>query len=462
MPRQSATPDATTATHRTVTTAPGLFAPGHLGELTQTVPFDMVDEALAQAGRTQQRLRKLPSRVMVYLLLAAALFSDQGYRQVWARLTSSLETTRHPTPSSSALARARKRLGPAPLKALFELLAGPPPSPARWRGLLVCAMDGTTMSVPDTPANLAHYSRYPGSRNGSAYPLLRLAVVVACQSRTVLGALYGPIERGEVAYTRQILGCVGPGTVLLGDRNFAGAQLIGQIARTGAQLLVRCKDSRQLPALQRLADGTWISRVNGMRVRVIDAHVNVHLEGAGWRSQHYRLITTLCEADRYPAADLVALYHQRWEVETAYRELKSTILDGRVLRARDPWGVDQEMYALLTAYQALRLAMADATAAEPQMEQDRASFSVALNAARDHVVRASGVVTPEVVDLVGGIGRAVLADPLPKRRVRVCPRIVKRAISKHRAVGEVDRTNYRATIGIAVLAGPGLTTSPSP
>lgn len=453
-------PTATTTAHRAVTTAAGVFAPGHLGELTQTVPFEMVDEVLADTGRTQRRLRQLPSRVVVYLLLAGALFADQGYRQVWARLVTGLGRT-GPAPSSSALARARQRIGAAPLKALFDLLSGPPAGAVRWRGLLVCAMDGTTMSVPDSPANLARYGRQPGSHGGSGYPLLRLVAVVVCGTRTVLGAVFGPSSTGETTYARRVLGCLRQGMVLLGDRNFAAADLIGQIADTGAQVLVRCKNNRRLPVLSRLADGSWTSRLGGVAVRVVDAHVIVELRGGGRRSERYRLITTLRDHDRYPAADLVALYHQRWEVETVYREVKSTILHGRVLRARAPWGVDQEVYALLAAYQALRLAMADATAASA-VSDDRAGFSVALHAARDQIVHAAGVIASGTVDLTGKIGRAVLADPLPPRRVRVCPRVVKRAISKHRAKGSVDRTNYQAKIAVTVLFLPGLTSTPTP
>lgn len=454
-------PTATTTTHRSVTTAQGVFAPGHLGELTQTLPFEMIDEVLAQTGRTQKRLRALPSRVVVYLLLAGTLFADQGYRQVWARLTANLDRP-GPPPSSSALAQARRRIGAAPLKALFDLIAGPPAGAARWKGLLMCAMDGTTMSVPDSPANLTRYGHQAGNHGGSGYPLLRLVAVVVCGTRTMLGAVFGPVGTGETTYAPRVLGCLRPDMLLLGDRGFAVADLIGQIADTGAQVLVRCKNNRRLPVLERLADGSWISGLGGVRSRVIDAHVIVELEGGGRRSERYRLITTLCDHHRYPAADVVALYHQRWEVETVYRELKSTVLDGRVLRSRAPWGVDQEVYALLVAYQGLRLAMADATATDPAVEDERAGFSVALHAARDQIVHAAGVVATGAVDLVGKIGRAVLADLLPPRRVRVCPRVVKRAISKHRAKGSVDRTNYQARIAVAVVPGPGLTSAPEP
>ena len=439
-----------------------MFAPGHLGELTQIVPFEMVDEVLAATGRTQVRLRALPSRVVVYLLLAAGLFAELGYRQVWARLVSGWDDA-HLVPSSSALAQARRRVGAGPLKMLFELLAGPPAAAVRWRGLLVCAIDGTTMAVPDSPANLARYGHQSGSHGGSGYPLIRLLAVVACGTRTLLGVTFGPFRVGETSYAPALSGCLRPGMVLLGDRNFAVAGLVPQILATGADLLIRCKSSRVLPRLADLPDRSWTSLMGGVPVRVIDAQITVVLGGGGRRrAGHYRLITTLTDHRRYPAAELVALYHQRWEIETAYLELKSTILGGRVLRARTPQGVDQEIYALLAAYQALRLAMADAVSTAPAVPADRASFTIALNTARDQIIHAAGIIADTTTDLTGRIGRAILASPLPARRARISPRVVKRAISKHRAKGQADRTSHQATITIDVLTGPELTTAQAP
>ena len=152
----------------------------------------MVDEVLAETGAVQTRVRDLPSRVVVYLLLAAGLFAECGYRQVWARMTTGLEGLTVAAPTSSALTQARRRIGVRPLAALFALLAGPAAGAERWRGLLVCAIDGTTMSVPDSSANLAVYGRQTGSHGGSGYPLLRLVAVVACGSRTVIDAVFGP------------------------------------------------------------------------------------------------------------------------------------------------------------------------------------------------------------------------------------------------------------------------------
>ena len=147
---------------RVVTVAAGRFAPGHLGELTQQVPSGMVDAVLEQTCRVQRRVRDLPARVVVYLLLAGCLFAELGYSQVWHRLTAGLDGLPAAAPTASALTQARRRLGPGPLRELFALLRGPDPAGARWRGLLVCAIDGTIMTVADSTANLAVYSKQRG------------------------------------------------------------------------------------------------------------------------------------------------------------------------------------------------------------------------------------------------------------------------------------------------------------
>jgi hypothetical protein len=451
---------AITLVTRSITTAAGVFAPGHLGELTRVVPLEMVDAVLAETGRTQARVRGLPSRVVVYLLLAAGLFAELGYQQVWRRLVSGWDAD-GPVPSSSALAQARRRVGVEPLKALFELLAGPPAAPVRWRGLLVCAIDGTTMSVPDSEANLRCYGHQSGHHGGSGYPLVRLLAVVACGTRTLLGVTFGPFKTGETTYAPDLLGCLREGMVLLADRNFAVKSLITQIAAAHCDLLIRCKNNRALPRSRTLADGSWCSVLDGVPIRVIDAQITLTLSGGGRRTGRYRLITTLTDHHRYPAIEIVRLYHQRWEIETTYLELKATTLGGRVLRARTPQGIDQEIYALLAAYQALRLAMADATHCDPAVSDDRASFTIALHTARDQIIHAAGIIT-DTTDLIGQIGRAILADPLPARRDRSCPRIVKRAISKHRAKGQVDRTNHETVINTGILTEPELTTAQPP
>ncbi|HZA83923.1 MAG TPA: IS4 family transposase [Actinomycetes bacterium] len=453
--------------NRTLMVASGRFAPGHLGELTQQVPFELVDAALAQTGRTQTRLRDLPARVVVYLLLAGCLFAELGYVQVWQRLCAGLDGLQLATPTASALTQARRRLGAAPLRALFELLCGPAPTAAtggvRVGGLLVCAIDGTTLSVADTPQNLAAYAKQPGHHGGSGYPLLRLVALVACGTRSLIAAAYGPTSSGETTMTTKLIGHLHAGMLVLCDRNLTTNTLARGIAATDAHLLGRCKADRKLPVLRRLQDGSYLSVMGGVTVRVIAAEITVATR-AGRATGSYRLATTLTDARGWPAATLVALYHQRWEIETAYLELKSSILGGRVLRARTPQGIDQEVYALLVCYQLLRLAMADATSTHPGIDPDRASFTVALQAARDQLIQAAGVIAATTVDLVGRIGRAVLDNLLADRRLRVSPRIVKRAISKYNARGpNINRTSYKATLSINILTPPGpLTTRAGP
>jgi hypothetical protein len=440
---------------RTVTVAAGVFAPGHLGELTRLIPFEMVDEVLAATGRVQQRLRLLPARVVVYLVLAGCLFAEYGYVQVWQQLTAGLAGLGLVEPTSSALRQARARLGAAPLRALFDLLRGPAATTAtqavRWRGLLLTVIDGTVLSLADTPAVRARYPKQRGNHGGSGYPTLRLSALLTCGTRSVIDAVFDPISTGELDQARVLARSLHAGMLLLGDRNYAAAQLIGELAATGADLLIRAKTGRRLPLLARYRDGSWLSTIGTLRVRVMDAQITITTT-EGTRTGSYRLITTLLDPHTHPADELIRLYHQRWEIETAYLELKSSILGGRVLRARTPEGIDQEVHALLIVYQALRTAMVDATDTQPGTDPDRASFTTAMTTARNQIIQAAGVITNTVIDLVGAIGQAVLAHLLPERRIRVKTRMIKRSNSKYQARGpNIDRTSYKATIGISIL-----------
>lgn len=430
------------------------FAPGHLGELTQIVPFEMVDAALAETGMSQRRLRDLPSRVVVYLLLAGCLFPEVGYSGVWRKLSAG--TGSGAMPSASAMAQARRRVGPGPMKWLFDLLRGSVARPGQrgvwWRGLLVCAIDGTILTVPDSDAVRTRYTKQAGSNGGTGYPQLRLLALVACGTRALIDAVFGPIASGETTYAPRMLGSLKAPMIVLGDRNFAARDLLVQIVATGAHVLVRCRNDRRFPILARYRDGSHLSMMGPLPVRVIEAEITITTT-AGRHGARYLLVTSLLDPEAYPGEEMVRLYHERWEIETAYLELKSSMLGGRVLRARTPAGIEQEVYALLITYQLLRTAIADATTATPDLDPDRASFTIAWQAARDQVIAAGNVITATVIDLVGYIGRRVLANPLPERRLRTCPRIVKRANSKYQARGPIDRTNYPATVTIDILTG---------
>lgn len=236
-----------------------------------------------------------------------------------------------------------------PAKALFELLAGPAPtlarSAVRYAGLLVVAIDGTMSSVPDTAANLTVYTRHrcPGGGGGCAQS--RLLALLACGARTVIGAVFGTATTGETTWAGALAGQLKTGMLLLADRNFAAQDLLAALSHDGAHLLVRAKSGRRLLPIARLSDGTVLVRLGPLTVRVIDAEIPL-TTGAGRVTGHYLLVTTPTDPAAHPALDLVRLYHEHWEIETCYAELKSTILGGRVLRAQTPAGIEQEIWAL--------------------------------------------------------------------------------------------------------------------
>ena len=264
---------------RTVRVAAGVFAPGHLGELTQFIPFEMVDEILAATRRAQQRIRLLPARVTVYLILAGCLFPELGYPLVWQKLTAALDKLGLTDPSSGALREARQRLGSTPLRALFDLLRGPAVTTAghavRWRGLLLTAIDGTTMSVADADSVRARYRKHRGNHGGAGYPALRLSVLLTCGTRSIIDAVFSPTSSGELDQARTLARSLTAGMLLLADRNYAAADLIKTLAATGADLLIRCKNGRRLPVITRYRDGSWLSTIGTQRVRVIEAQISV-------------------------------------------------------------------------------------------------------------------------------------------------------------------------------------------
>jgi hypothetical protein len=217
--------------------------------------------------------------VVVYLLLAACLFPEVGYPGVWRKLTAGLEGIPTATPTAGALAQARRRVGTAPLRWLFELLRGPAAVPRQrgtwWRGLLVCALDGTTLTVSDAPAVRSRFTKQRGNHGGTGYPQLRLLALVACGTRTLIDAVFGPTTTGETTYAPLLLRSLHAGMILLADRNFGAKDLLADIAATGADALVRLKIGRKLAVLRRLPDGSYLSMLGTLRVRIIECEITI-------------------------------------------------------------------------------------------------------------------------------------------------------------------------------------------
>jgi hypothetical protein len=430
------TQSATTTITHAVTVAGGVFGPGHLGELTQYLPFELVDDVLEQTGTVQRRLRLLPSRAGVYFVLALGMFPRLGYLRVWDKLTAGLGPA-VPAPSEKALRDLRRRLGPAPLKALFEVVAGPLAQPhtpgVRFAGLRTIAFDGlNSLKIPDTARNRAWAGKIRHRLGLAGYPALRVMTLAETGTRGLLGATVGSAaERDETGLARRLLSLLGPGMLVLLDRAFDSNTFLAEIAATGAIPLARAKSTRTPLVLRHLPDGSYLSALGKLEVRIIEA--DVAMTGAdGTRiADSYRLITTLTDHRAFPAEALVRLYHERWEIESAYLALRHTLLDGQVLRSGDRPGVEQELWALLTVYQLLRMAMVTAVETRPGTNPDRASFTTALETARDQLTAAAGIFPDNPADLAGVIGRAVLATLLPARRPRFSARKVKCATSRY-------------------------------
>jgi transposase IS4-like protein/DDE family transposase len=451
---------------RTVRVARGVFAPGHLGELTQVIDFDLVDAVLTETGCQQRRTRLLPSRVVVYFVLALGLFEHCSYRAVWDKLTAGLGGLAVAQPAVSSLARARRRIGTEPLRQLFSVLAGPVGLPGQpgvfYRGLRTVAIDGTHLHVPDDQAVTWRYPKRAGDWREFGYPLLRLLALIECGTRAVLAAAFGPEADGELAYASQLLGALDASMLLLADAGFEAAQFLAGARAAGAQFLVRSSARRNPTCWRRLPDGSYLARIGYrvlpamMTVRVIEATVTITLADGTTRHEQWRLLTSLTDPARYPARELVDLYHERWQAETTYYSIKATILDGRVLRSRSLPGIDQEVYALLATYQALIRAAADIAATQPGLDMDRISFTIVLHTAGNLVTTATGILPTGPADLTGALGRAALRALLPTwRRPRLKARTVKNPTSKYGpSTGQHPATSQSYTFDAQVTFFP--------
>ena len=372
-----------------------------VGVLTRVFPPELVDRVVAEAGRAEVRHRLLPARVVVYYVLGLALFSQASYEEVMRELVEGLSwasgwSQSWNVPTKAALFKARARLGPGPLQALFEAAAVPLAAAgtkgAWYRGWQLMSIDGTCIDVADTAANEAEFGR-PGSGRGEgvgAFPQARLAGLAECGTHALVAAAVGACTTGETTLARGLLGSLGPGMLVLADRNFYGFELWNDARATGAQLLWRTKAGHVLRPHEQLPDGSWLARLRRFSnyhmlgtdvvVRVIDYAVAD--PGRPKAEDRYRLLTTITDPDAAPAAELAALYPQRWEFETALDELKTHQRGPRaVLRSKMPDGVRQEIYGYLCVHYAIRWLM-HTVALEAGADPDRLSFTRTLRAAR--------------------------------------------------------------------------------
>ena len=383
-----------------------------LGVLTRVFPPDVVDEVLVECDRVEQRSRLLPARVVVYYVLALGLFSSDSYEEVIRKLVTGLEwasgwSHQWTVPTKAALFQAPRRLGSEALKMLYARVAQPLADRSvpgdfyrRWQ---LTSIDGLTLDVPDTAGNVEYFGRPPSSRGGGrggAFPQVRVLGLAECGSHAIINVALGPYKQGEQTLAESVTTSMTAGMLVLADRGFFSYSLWNRCARTGADLVWRMKSNAILPVETRYADGSFASHIypgttarhndrDGVAVRVIeytldatdtDTSTDTAINDVEQRT--YRLLTTITDPQDAPADEVAVLYAQRWEIETAFDELKTHQRGPRVvLRSKTSDGVLQEVYGHLCVHYAIRSVMhsiADHSGRDP----DRISFSRTLRAAR--------------------------------------------------------------------------------
>jgi hypothetical protein len=368
-----------------------------LGVIARTFPADRVRQVLAETGKESERERDLPAHVMVYYVVALALYMGSGTREVLRCLLEGLRwlwgVEAVKVAGKSGISQARARLGEAPLRRLYEQVVRPIATPATkgaWcRAWHLVSLDGSCLDVADTEENRTAFGRPGASRGETAFPQVRFVALVENGTHVLFGACLGGFGEGETTLAHDALPALRPGMLCLADRQFFGHALWQAAAATGADLLWRVKHNLRLPREARLIDGSYLTTIhssekdrrhqaNGVQLRVVE----YRLEGIAGAEPLYRLVTTILDPAQAPATDLAALYHERWEVEGALAELKTHLRGARVvLRSKTPDLVRQEFWGLLLAHFAVRGLMHEA-ALRAEEDPDRLSFLHAVRVVR--------------------------------------------------------------------------------
>lgn len=376
-----------------------------VGLLTRVFPPDVVDEVIAEAGRTEQRHRSLPARTMAYFAIGMALHSDGSYEDVMALMTDGLAWADGEAPpklaSKSGIFQARERLGAEPVQALFDRVARPlatEATPGSWlAGRRLVAIDGTTLDVADTAVNDEWFGR-PGTNKGerSAFPQARLVALAECGTHVIFDAEIGAYTTSERALSEALVARLTPDMLLLADRGFTSFDLWQQAIATGADLIWRAKGNVKPRRMETLDDGSWLAEMRSNNAKPNSDHVVIRVveytidDGRGDTLGPFRLFTTLLDPDEVGAVEIADAYRQRWEIESAFGELKTHQRGPKVvLRSKSPALVHQEIWGHLCCHFAIRTLMFEA-AHTGGVDPDRVSFTAALNIGRRSLSQARG------------------------------------------------------------------------
>ena len=361
-----------------------------LGVIAKAFPLTAIHSVLEKTKKAGIRQRDLPAHVVIYYVIALALYMRSSYREVLRGLLEGIQWLRDPSVSlkaagKSAISQARTRLGWEPMEQLHDQLIQPiavqNTKGAWYHQWRLVSLDGSTLDVADEQGNQKAFGRPGASRGSSAYPQIRFVSLVENGTHVLFGSKMDAYAAGEITLAKAVLARLRKDMLCLADRNFFGFALWKQAHTTGAQLLWRVKKNMRLACEKRLADGSYRSRIypsqgdwrhkrNGTVVRVID----YELHGVADAEPLYRLVTTILDPEKAPAKELAALYHERWEIETALAELKTHLRGSKiVLRSKTPDLVRQEFYGFMMAHFAIRGLMHEA-ALKANEDPDRLSF----------------------------------------------------------------------------------------
>ena len=380
-----------------------------LGVVAKTFPPDKVRAVLAASKKESVRQRDLPAHVVMYYVIALALYMQSSYREVLRCLLEGIQWLAEPSTGinvagNSGISQARTRLGWEPVRQLHDAVVKPiavaDTKGAWYRGWRLVSMDGSTLDIADEKGNQETFGRPGSSRGKSAYPQIRFVSLVENGTHVLFGSRMADYNTSEVALAKTVLPNLCQGMLCLADRGFFGFEMWEQAAATGADLLWRIRKNILLPCEKRLPDGSYLSRIylsqkgqrrghKGVVVRVIE----YRLEGVEGAEPLYRLVTTILDHERAPAAELAAIYHDRWEIETAFDELKTHLRGAHiVLRSKTPDLVRQEFYGLLMAHFAVRGLMHEAALSADE-DPDRLSFLHAVRIVRRKIA-SYGAISP--------------------------------------------------------------------
>ena len=380
-----------------------------LGVVAKTFPLEKIRASLAATGKESVRQRDLPAHVVVYYVIALALYMQSSYREVLRCLLEGIQWLVEPAAGinvagNSGISQARTRLGWEPVRQLHDEVVRPvavaSTRGAWYRAWRLISVDGSTLDVADEKGNNEAFGRPGASRGESAYPKIRFVSLVENGTHVLFGSRMADYATSEIALAKTVLPSLSKGMLCLADRGFFGFEMWKQAAATGADLLWRVRKNIHLSCEKRLPDGSYLSRIypsqqyqrrgrNEIVVRVIE----YRLEGVEGAEPLYRLATTILDRKLAPAAELAALYHERWEIETAFDELKTHLRGAHiVLRSKTPDLVRQEFYGLLMAHFAVRGLMHEA-ALRADKDPDRLSFLHAVRVVRRKMA-AFGAIPP--------------------------------------------------------------------